>query len=463
MGGRIKRQILMAAGVLLGICALLCIYVIYIMAFEGESLAKNPLNPRNSIVSEDILRGTIYDSKGRVLAKSDAPGGREYPLGEAVAHAVGYCGELSGTSGVEGYENTELLGTSEQLDKLGPGARLFATGRGNDVRLTIDADAQQAAWDALGGRKGAAVVLDGATGAVLVLVSSPSFDPEGVEENWKELLEREDSPLMNRALSGLYPPGSSIKPMIADMALEAGITDGGEIFECTGSIDVGNGFSIKESHDEVHGAVTLGEAIRKSCNVTFGTLAMRLKGTGLSEGFRRFGFDRTIRGEISLSPCHLPDFPTLDQGDVAQVGIGQSTLLVTPMHMALLASAFANGGVIMKPFIVSEVLTPEGTVLSRAAPESWIEATDEERTARISGWMETVVESGTGTAAAIPGVRIAGKTGTAENPFGDDHAWFMGTADIHGRLIAFAVLVENGGEGGKAAAPVARKIIESLI
>ena len=146
------------------------------------------------------------------------------------------------------------------------------------------------------------------SGAVMALVSSPSFDPELVEEDWEELLEQKEAPLLNRALSGLYPPGSTIKPMILDVALAQNVTDTGEIFDCTGILDVGGGHTIQESHGEVHGPVTLGEALRRSCNITFGTLGMRLGGSGLREGFHRFGFDQPLHAELSEAENHLPDF-----------------------------------------------------------------------------------------------------------------------------------------------------------
>ena len=247
--------------------------------------------------------------------------------------------------------------------------------------------------------------------------------------------------------------------MTADIALAENATNMGEVFDCTGRLDVGGGHFIQESHGEVHGSVTLGEAMRRSCNVTFGTLGMRLGGEALARGYSRFGFDRALEGEISEAPCHLPDFGSLDSGDLAQVGIGQSTLLVTPMHMAMLAAAIANGGVMMRPYLIDEIISPNGAVLSKAEPEIWAEAITSERAKAISAWMSDVVASGTGTAAAISGIRVTGKTGTAENPAGKDHAWFIGSADLADRTVAFAVIVENGGMGGEVAAPIAREVI----
>ncbi len=463
MDKRMQKQILRTAQIMLLVFALLMGYVVYLMTFAADGLAGNPLNSRNSLLGENNIRGRILDREDRVLAENGENGERIYPFGSTAAHVVGYHGSNCGSSGAEGYANRELLGITEDLFRMGPLSQLFISERGNDVRLTLDMDVQQAARQGLGSHRGAVVVLDVQTGEVLALVSNPSFDPDRIEEHWEDLLEQEDAPLLNRAISGLYPPGSTIKPLIADIALQQNVTDPGEIFNCTGVLDVGGGFTIRESHEAVHGPVTLGEALRRSCNITFGTLGMRLGGDGLREGFHRFGFDRPLRGELVETENHLPAFSKLDQGDLAQVGLGQSTLLVTPMHMALLAAAMENGGRIMKACLISEILAPDGACLYRAVPEQWMEVSSPERTKLIHSWMETVVSNGTGTAAAVPGVKIAGKTGTAENPVGNDHAWFIGSADVDGRQIAFAILAEHGGEGGRTAAPIAADIVRSLL
>ncbi len=463
MGNRtIKRHVLQVAAFLLICLGILAIYVAYLQTMAADDLAKNPWNRRSSQADAHIVRGTILDSEGRALAQSAQAGIRSYPMGEAMAFVTGYSAESIGSSGIESYANRDLLGVTEEMGRMGPLSQIFQSDRGNDVRLSIDADAQQAAFDGLAGRRGAVVVLDVDTGAVLALVSSPSYNPNRIVEDWDALVEREDSPLLNRALQGLYPPGSTIKPMIADIALEQGITDTHEVFDCPGSLDVGGGDSIRESHGEVHGSVRLEQAIVKSCNVTFGSLAMRMGVKPLEEGFSRFGFHKLADGELPESASHLPDFPELDTGDIAQVGIGQSTLLVTPMRMALLAAAMANDGVVMKPYMISQVISPKGVVMKEHSPKKWFDATTRDRADLLDGWMEEVVQKGTGTAAKVSGVKVTGKTGTAENPAGEDHAWFMGSAIIGRHRIAFSIIVENSGGGGTEAAPIARKIILSL-
>ncbi|SFT47279.1 peptidoglycan glycosyltransferase [Selenomonas sp. GACV-9] len=459
---KIKRQILQAASILLVLTGLLTAYIIYLSTWAADGLANNSLNMRGAAARADIWRGAILDAQGRVLAQNRPDGSRSYPMGAAMAAVTGYNGENIGSAGVEGHANRELLGLSEDLSHMGPASQLFQSERGNDVKLTIEADAQQAAYDGLGGRKGAVVVMDANTGAILAMVSTPSYDPNNIEANWKELSKQADGALLNRAVQGMYPPGSTIKPMIADAALTEGVTDEKEVFDCTGALDVGGGHSIRESHGEVHGKVDLRKALTESCNVTFGTLGMRLGDDKLKKCFTRFGFDRGIGGEILMAKSHLPDFGKLGSGDQAQTAIGQSTLLVTPMHMALLAAAYANGGTIMKPYLVQQVITPGGTVIADTRPEKWLTATTPEMAAKIDSFMEDVVTKGTGRAAQVSGVRVTGKTGTAENAAGEDHAWFIGSAELRNRRIVFAIIVENGGGGGTQAAPIARKVILSL-
>ena len=457
-----KRFVLHTASCLLALLLVLGLYIAYLQTFGAEKLAHHPLNQRSAQAEAEVQRGSILDAKGRALAQSTAPGERTYPMGAALAPVTGYIGERIGSAGIEGRANQDLLGRTEEMNRLGPVSELLQADRGNDVHLTINADVQQAAYDAFAGRRGAAVVLDATTGAVLAMVSCPSYDPASVEANWDSLSQQADGALLNRVLYGMYPPGSTIKPMMADAALAEGVTDETEVFGCDGQLDVGGGQTIRESYGEVHGKVNLEKAITESCNVTFGTLAMRLGGKKLGTAFERFGFTKELTGDLASESAHLPDFKSLGQGDMAQVGIGQSSLLVTPMEMALLASAFANHGTVMEPYIVQSVVTPSGLTVREGTSKKWFDATTPERAALIDSYMEKVVTQGTGTAARVSGIRVTGKTGTAENAQGKDHAWFIGSADVGGRKIAFAIIVENSGGGGIEAAPIARKIVLSM-
>ena len=458
-----KKNVFQVAVFLMFLFCCLGIYIMYIQVLQADALARNPLNQRKTMAQDDVLRGSILDAHGKKLAFSPQKGSRSYPLGAVMAPVTGYVGQKIGNAGIEGYANGDLCGLTEDMSRLGPVAQLLRSEQGNDVKLTIDAAVQQAAYDALGNRRGAVVVLDARTGAVLAMVSRPAYDPNRIDADWPALNQQADSPLLNRAAQGLYPPGSTIKVMMADAALKEQATNLSEIFDCQGVLDLGGGYTLHESHGAVHGRVNLEKAVTESCNITFGTLAMRMGASKLDTAFERFGFRKTLDNEITESVSHLPDFASLGKGDIAQVGIGQSSLLVTPLRMAMLASAFADQGVMMKPYLIDEVVTPGGLVVKKSRPEKWLEVTTPERASLIDGFMEKVVTEGTGTAARIQGVRVTGKTGTAENSGGADHAWFIGSAEIHGQKIAFAIIVENSGGGGTEAAPIAKKIMMSLL
>lgn len=457
----LKKYILHCSIFMMACFMCLFAYIVYLQVIAAPSLLANPLNTRGNAAS-NIIRGSILDINGKELAVSDGPGERRYPYGAVMAPVTGYLGEEIGSDGTEATLGSDLTGQSRQMQMLGPIGQALQSGRGNNVKLTIDADIQELAYDALGNNRGAVVVLDVDTGAIITMVSKPVVDPAEVEESWQTLTAREDSPLLNRATQGLYPPGSTIKLLIADAALDEKVTDLNETFKCTGKLQIGKEY-IGESHGAVHGDhVTLDDAVTYSCNVTFGTLAMRMHGKGLENAFDRFGFTTPIESEFHESMCHLPQFDKLGDGDTAQVGIGQGETLVTPLRMAMLASAYINKGKVMVPYLVEEVISPVGLVVRKASPQKWREVTSPQRASIINGFMENVVEKGTGGAAAVTGIRITGKTGTAENSAGADHGWFIGTAELAKRRIAFCVIVENSGGGGTAAAPIARQIITAL-
>ena len=459
---KIRKHIAVVAAFLLALIAVQILYLAQVSVWDGDELAAHPLNTRTALMEKDIVRGRIVDHEGRVLAESSADGSRSYPYGRILAPVTGYQTERYGATGVEQVEGQALSGVTADVAHMGPLRTLLRADAGYDVRLTVDAELSEAAWNALGSRHGAVVVMDASTGAVLTMVSAPSFDPASAERHWDELSSRADSPLLNRVTQGLYPPGSTFKTLIADAALTAGVTNPDEMFTCTGELAIGSDYVLHESHGEVHGRLRLADALRESCNVTFATLALRLGGKGLASAFERFGVGTELTDtEISMAVAHVPEMKQLADGEIAQIGIGQGALLVTPMQMALVADAFANGGRIMQPYLVDAVLTKDGTSLYEASPAVWRTATTAERAAVIDGYMADVVAAGTGTAADVAGVRVTGKTGTAENASGTDHAWFIGSAERGGHQIVMAVLVEEGGFGGRAAAGIARAVIQT--
>ncbi|MGL6016322.1 MAG: peptidoglycan D,D-transpeptidase FtsI family protein [Selenomonadaceae bacterium] len=460
-----KTYIFRSARFLLLLFLILIVYITYLQAINGDQLAANPLNHRGVDGQTQVLRGNILDANNRKIAYSQKNGEdseRIYPYGAVLEPVSGYMGKTIGNAGIEGSANADLSGQNNFWHKFGPIAQLFAADSGNQVKLTVDAEVQKAAYKALGNRRGAVVVLDATTGAVLAMVSRPAFDPNTVEKDWEALRQQEGSPLLNRGAQGLYPPGSTFKVLIADVALKEKAVTQTDTFSCPGYLKVGS-YTMYESHNEVHGQVDLKEALTVSCNTTFGTLALRLGADKLQSGFERFGFTKELNNEIEEAPLHLPAFKQLNDGEISQIGIGQGSLLVTPLRMAMLAAAFANHGVIMKPYLIQEVLSPGGFTIKKITPSKWLEATTPEQAGLILSYMRNVVKAGTGRSAAVSGIEVAGKTGTAENSGGEDHAWFIGSAPLPKHNIAFAVIVENSGGGGVEAAPIARQIIMNIL
>lgn len=445
---------------------LLAINLSYIQIVKGDWYTNNPLNPRIANRENSTLRGDILDKNDNKLAYSEKSGDtvkRIYPYGELFANPIGYIGKSIGSAGIEQTQSSNLSGINMLLHQLGPLEQVFAADKGNNVKLTLDRNMQKAAWDAMGNRRGAVVIMDTDTGAILTMVSKPSFDPNAVQQNWQELRKDANSPLLNRAAQGLYPPGSAIKPMIADAALEQGVINTTERVNCGPYYDLGGGQRIYEANKAVYGNINLEEGVIHSSNVMFAGLAVKLGNDQLKKTFTRFGFYDHLDIDTAQQDPHLSDFAKLSKGEIAQVGIGQADLLISPLRMAMLAAAFGNQGRIMKPYLVDEVTSDGGTVLQKTKPMIFKEVTTPQRAGIIDGYMKNEVLRGTGHNAAIKGAVVAGKTGTAENPFGADHAWFIGTAQLKEEKISFAIILENSGFGGAEAAPVIRHVLDTML
>ena len=462
----IARNIRKVAFWLIGLLIILFVYLSYIQVIESNFLVSHPLNRRNAEKTRHVKNGMIVDKNGEKLAYSEKNGDgfkREYPYAAITANVIGYDSFKYGKTGIESTFNNYLTGMNNQLLHIGAISHLFINNPGNNVLLTLDAKLQETAYKELGDNRGAIVVMEPRTGAILAMVSKPSFNPNTLDQQWESVSTASNSPLLNRAVQGLYPPGSIIKVMMADAALTETIVDLKQTINCEGELKVPPDYILEESGHQAHGRVNLEEALAVSCNVTFGSLALKLGDTKMAKTFDRFGFKLSVGEEFQEAKSRLPDFSSLGNGDLAQVGIGQSSLLVTPLRMALLASAFANNGKIMKPYMVSKITDSAGNVIKEFMPEEWLAPTSPQLAEMIKKMMVTVVDNGTGTGAHLSGIRIAGKTGTAENSQGASHAWFIGFAPADNPKIVIAVIVENAGSGGSIAAPIAGRILAQAL
>ncbi|WP_406678247.1 peptidoglycan D,D-transpeptidase FtsI family protein [Moorella sp. ACPs] len=454
------RRLALATGVFF---VILIVYLTYIQAIAGERLYLNPLNPRLYLVEQQTERGTIYDRAGRVLAQTVGNQGRfqrQYPYGPAAAQVVGYVSERFGSSGLEASRDGDLLGLTGWQHLVNKGRRLLGqAARGSNLYLTLDADLQRLATSLLAGRRGAVVALDPRTGAVLVLASSPTFDPNRLEEEWQRINSPgAGSPLLNRAIQGLYPPGSIMKLVTATAALE---TDPGILqrdFYCPGYLEI-QGWKL--TCPRPHGHLNFQQAMMYSCNVTFATLALEAGADKFKETAALYGFDKPLKFDLPVEESRVPG--RLDTSALAESSIGQGAVLATPLQMAMVTAAIANKGILMQPYLVDKVTAAGGRLLWEAVPRPLRLVTGVKVAADIKEAMVATVNGGTATAASLAGIQVAAKTGSAQNPGGEAHAWLVAFAPAEEPRIAVAVVVENAGAGGVVAAPIAREILAAAL
>lgn len=432
-------------------------------------LAEHPGNPRLAELSARTARGSILAADGTVLARSEpGPDGRHrrvYPF-PSLAHVLGYVSLRYGVTGLEEVLNGYLSG-----ERGGGAARQIwadlsrAPQRGNDVVLTIDPRIQQAAAAALGDRPGAVVALDPKTGAVLAMVSSPGYDPGTIDEQGAALLQSDARPLINRATQGQYPPGSTFKTVTAAAALDSDRYQADARFKCPSGYVV-EGFVIAckgvppgvRDYDFAH-------AYAWSINATFAEIAVNMGAPELVRYARRFGFEEELPFDLPLATSRLlRERESFNNVLLANTGFGQGQLTVSPMQMALVAAVVANDGVLMAPYLVQEVRSPRGVVLHRREPRRIRQVIRPETAATLRHFMTTAVREGFSGAAAVPGVEVGGKTGTAETGTAQTtHAWFTAIASAGDARIAVAVIVENAGQGSTVAAPIAQVVLKAAL
>ena len=444
----------------------LIVQLTYVQVWAAPEYKVHPANTRAIEQEMRVERGAIVSADGVELAVNRKEGPyylREYPQGALLSPWLGYNSLRYGRAGIERVYNEELSGQSGLLGITGYWDRLLGRAhRGADLKLTVDMAVQRAAAEALGQRKGAVVALDPQTGAVLAMVSYPRYDPNEIDEQWEEITSDPDRPLVNRPNYGLYPPGSVFKIIAASAGLQEGVVTPDTEFVDEGTVMAG-GYEVHNYGDRVFGEHSFTEAFALSINTTFAKLGVQLGTDTLASYARDFGFGETFPWPLGGAKSVFPDPDEMDKAHLAQVSFGQGEVLATPLEMALTAAAVANEGQIMEPYIVSRVLDYRQNVLDETKPSVWLRPLTAETAAQMTELMVEAVANGTGTAAAIPGVEVAGKTGTAEVANANPHAWFAGFAPASDPQVVVAVLVENGGSGGSVAAPIAREVMAAAL
>lgn len=458
--------------------------LVWIQVIRAESLASHDRNLRLLLREYSIERGRILSADGQTLAESRATPDEElkqlrvYPLGPRLAHVTGHYSIVFGRDGLERSHNRELVGRGGQITMQDLSDRLLGKGRrGDTLVLSIDTRVQAAAEAALGQRKGAVVALDPLTGQILAMVSFPSYDPgalsghdpAAIRDAWARLNEDPNKPMLNRAAEESYPPGSTFKIVTAAAALQHG--RGVETaFPPTSEYQPAQTERVIHNFGGSRCGGTMADAFRVSCNTYFARLGAELSEEEFAETASAFGFGEVPPLDLTAAASRVPSVADLRSPAFrAQAAIGQFDVSATPLQMALAGAAVANRGRIPIPKMVREIRDARNVIIDQARPVEWRTAISEETAITLGSLMVSVVESGTGRGAQLSGVRIAGKTGTAQTGREGEapHAWFVAYAPADTPRIAVAVIVENGGDlgneatGGRLAAPIARQVIEA--
>jgi peptidoglycan glycosyltransferase len=493
MNKQISRLALFSLVMLTG----LIVATTYWQAWASAGLADRQDNAIQRVAQFKIKRGLIRTADGTYVATNAAVrrGGqtlyfRRYPTHGLAAHIVGYSTQGRSRAGLEREENSYLTASNANLGTVIDRLTDKVTGGtivGNDVVLTIDAKAQRLAESLLRGKCGAAVLLNPKTGAVIAAASSPTYDPNLIEtpNGYRKILRSRTaacagtSPLFNRTTQGLYAPGSTFKVVTAAAALDSGIYKPDSQFYDPGYC-IEYGKKVRNAGNpeapEQFGHVSFVTALEHSINAVFCEIGKRLGARRVLEKAKAFGFyslpplevpgdARSPSGLYNGSKVFDPKDPA-SEVDPGRLAFGQERLLTTPLQMAMVAAAVANDGVLMRPHVVQEVRGPGGKLIRRVRAEKYSQPMKRQTAAELEDMMVKAVESGTGTAAQIPGVRVAGKTGTAET--NRDHvytAWFVFFAPADHPKVAGAVVVENqlNGFGGKVSAPIAKSLMEAIL
>jgi penicillin-binding protein A len=445
--------------------------------FDANALRDNPKNHRELIEEQQIRRGLIRAGDDSVLARSlrqpDKSYVRTYPTGRLFSHAVGYSFVRQGRAGLERFYDDDLSGRSGELGSLLD--RLSGSEQqGDNLVTTLDPAAQRVALQQLGGRKGAVVALDPRTGAIRVMASVPGYDPNTVkdQQQFTALNRNQDAPLLNRNTQAGYPPGSTFKVVTAIAAIDSGrYTPDSRISGRNGKRI--SGVPLNNDQGESFGDITLTEALTKSVNTVFGEIGEKLGKATMKKYMDRLGFGRPVEVDLPRDERaasgerkggHI--IPATNGAvDVGRMAIGQDKLTVTPLQMAMVASAVANGGKLMKPHIADRVVDRDGRTVRHIAPGEMSQVMSADTASKVGAMMDQVVKEGTGTAAALEGIDVAGKTGTAEVGHGcPNQLWFIAFAPAQDPRIAIAVTVECGtGFGGTVAAPIAKAVMQELL
>jgi penicillin-binding protein A len=488
----VNKQISQVGVAALILIASLIVGTTYWQTWANAGLADRQDNQIRLVAQFSVKRGKIYAADGTLLATNvrKRVGGqtlyfRRYPTGPIFSDVVGYSTQTRNQTGLERSYNDYLTASNANLDTVFHATldRLKGTTvKGNDVYLTLRPAAQALALRELRGKCGAVVAMNPSTGAVYVLASSPPYNPNLIENHYQQALRSggKCGALLNRATAGKYQPGSSFKVVTATAALNSGrFTPSSAFYDPGYCVEYGKQVRNAGNPEapETFGNVTLATGLQHSINSVFCNIGKAIGAGLIIDYMKRYGFYKlppleTPENERAASGLYDRHGRLFDprhpetQVDPGRLAFGQERLQVTPLQMAMVAATVANNGLQVKPYLVQRVVSPQGTTIVRTQPQKLARVMGSNIAQEINTMMQSVVTGGTGTAAQIPGIAVAGKTGTAETGVGNIYtAWFIAFAPADHPKVAIAVVVENqpGGFGGKVSAPIAKDVMEALL
>jgi penicillin-binding protein A len=478
----VNRRIVQLFSMFTLLFAVLLVFTSRWTVFEASSLEDNPDNRRPLIEEQKIPRGVIYASDGKTeLARNRGEGRgenrtytRTYPTGRAFGHPVGFSYIRNGRRGLEASRNDDLVGKEDEFESILAGLE-SRDEEGNDIVTNLDVRGTQAAVAGLAGRKGAVVAMEPKTGKVRVMVSIPEYDPNLIPSQIGQLNRDPNQPLLNRTTQELYPPGSTFKVVTATAALDSGKVQPDTVIDGSSPKEI-SGVPLENAGGESFGPISFTDALTNSVNTVFAQVGERVGRETLVEYMRRFGFYEDPQldypdSQMIASGIINGDGDYVDDGfDGGRVAIGQGGLegeiRAGPLQMAEVAAAVANDGRLMKPRLTDRIVQKDGRVKEKIQPDLQAVVMKPETAEQLTAMMSRVVEEGTGTAAALSGIRVAGKTGTAEVGANREFTqpWFICFAPVEDPRMAVAVTVERtSGQGGTVAAPIAKSVLEALL
>jgi len=454
----IKKNIRRVFWLYFGMFLVVVVYLAHFILIDSQDMINSSFNPRLNRHDSTIKRGYIFDANGHVLAQSVPQYDRfrrAFPYGGDFAHSVGFIGITK--SGVEARYNFNLDNIDLEIWQRVRRELNAEPLRGDNVHLTLELEMQQLAAQSLSGIRGAIVAIEPASGRIIAMASSPGFNPNYVERQWRDLIaDTESSPLLNRAAQGLYPPGSVFKLVTAHTIMTHMPNYMDFYVDCRGTATF-DGVNLQCFNQVAHGRVNLSDAMMHSCNIFFAEALIEIGYERLSDSARSLMFNGALSFDLEYLHARYTMQSGADTWEVIQTAIGQGRTLTTPLHMALITSAIANNGLMPEPHIGERITSYTGrTKWTRRTQQTQVMSG--ENAVALTDMMIRVVESGTGTAVRVSNLSVAGKTGTAEIAGGDSHGWFVCFAPADNPEIVIVVLTENSG-GTQRAQQIARDML----